>query len=494
VAVVGAPRSGKSTQLRTLLAALALRHTPHEVQFYVLDFGGGTFSGMSDLPHLAGTATRREPDIVRRVLAEVQTILDGREAYFRSAGIDTIDTYRARRAVGRADDGYGDVFLVVDGWSTLRAEFEESELELQQLAARALNYGVHVVATGTRWADFRTAIRDLFGTRLELRLGDPLDSEVDRKLAQNVPASRPGRGLVPSKHHFLAALPRIDSTADAGSLGEGSAKLVEQIAGAWAGPPGPRLRLLPERLDLDELRRQATPTADDARLLLGVDERALAPVALDVDADPHLLVFGDGGSGKSALLRSYAAEVCRTRSSAQAQLVLVDYRRALLGEVPDDYLVQYLANGTQAGPALADLAAYLRGRIPGPDVTAEQLRRREWWTGAEVFVLVDDYDLVATSVGSPLAPLLELLPQARDVGLHLVLTRRSGGAARALFEPVVQSLRDLSSPTMLLSGSREEGPLVGSVRPRAFVAGRGQLVTRTRGVEVVQTAWSAPRS
>ena len=50
VAVVGAPRSGKSALLRTVVAALALTRTPVEVQFYVLDFGGGTFAGVEDLP------------------------------------------------------------------------------------------------------------------------------------------------------------------------------------------------------------------------------------------------------------------------------------------------------------------------------------------------------------------------------------------------------------------------------------------------------------
>ena len=36
------PQSGKSTMLRTLICSLALLHTPEEVQFYCLDFGGGT--------------------------------------------------------------------------------------------------------------------------------------------------------------------------------------------------------------------------------------------------------------------------------------------------------------------------------------------------------------------------------------------------------------------------------------------------------------------
>ncbi|WP_342772567.1 FtsK/SpoIIIE domain-containing protein [Mycetocola tolaasinivorans] len=64
LAIVGGPLSGKSTLARTLVAALSLRHTPLEVQFFVIDFGG-SFSGMRDLPHIAGLATRTEADIVR---------------------------------------------------------------------------------------------------------------------------------------------------------------------------------------------------------------------------------------------------------------------------------------------------------------------------------------------------------------------------------------------------------------------------------------------
>ena len=265
------------------------------------------------------------------------------------------------------------------------------------------------------------------------------------------------------------------------------------------GSPGteaPRLRLLPSWVTVEEVRALQPTRAGDPRpaLLLGVDERSLAPVTLDVHSEPHLLLFGDGGSGKSAALRTYLHEVRRSRGPEQAQVVVVDYRRALLGEVPDDQLLHYLTSSAQAVPALAELAAYLTKRLPGPDATPEQLRNRSWWTGADVFVVVDDYDLVATSHGSPLEPLVELMPQAVDVGLHVVLARRSGGAARALYEPVVQAMRDLSMPAVLLSGSPDEGPLVGAVRPRPALPGRAQYVTRSGGSQVVQLAWSDPVS
>ena len=95
-AVVGGPRSGKSTLLRTIVTSLALTTTPG-VQFYVLDFGGGTFAPLAGLPHVAGVGAV-EPDVVRRIV--VTGIVDRREAYFRAHGIDSIETYRSRAGPG----------------------------------------------------------------------------------------------------------------------------------------------------------------------------------------------------------------------------------------------------------------------------------------------------------------------------------------------------------------------------------------------------------
>jgi len=480
MAIVGGPLSGKSTLLRTAVIALTLTNTPLEVQFYIIDFGGGSFSGLTEHPHISGVATRSEPDVVRRTVAEVTSIVNAREVYFRQNNIDSIQTYRQRRAEGRVDDGYGDIFLVVDGWATLRAEFEALEAQVQAIAARGLTYGIHVVITAGRWLDVRTNIKDLIGTRLELRLGDASDSEIDRKAAVNVPAGTPGRGLSPRKLQMLAALPRIDASGDAATLATGIEDLVARTKQAWTGAPGPKLRLLPELISLDEVR--ALVPAENRSILLGVDEADLAPFGIDPMAEPHLFLYGDADSGKSSMLRAYAHEIMRLYGPKEAKIFVVDYRRALLGEIPKDYLGAYLTAHDMAMNGVSELATFFQSRIPGPDVTPEQLRTRTWWQGAEGFVLVDDYDLVATSQGNPLAALAPLLAQATDLGLHVVITRRTGGAGRAAYDPIIQRMTDLGTTGILLSGSPEEGQLIGKVKAMPAVPGRAQIVSRDRGL------------
>ena len=84
--------------------------------------------------------------------------------------------------------------------------------------------------------------------------------------------------------------------------------------------------------------------------------------------------------------------------------------------------------------------------------------------------------------------LAELLPQARDIGLHVILARSAGGAGRAMFDPVIQRLKEMGSPGMIMSGSADEGQLLGGVRPAQQPAGRGFLVQRRTGSRLVQTA------
>jgi S-DNA-T family DNA segregation ATPase FtsK/SpoIIIE len=125
-------------------------------------------------------------------------------------------------------------------------------------------------------------------------------------------------------------------------------------------------------------------------------------------------------------------------------------------------------------------------------VTQQQLRDRSWWSGPEIYLVIDDYDLVASATGNPLTPLADYLPHAKDIGLHVIVARRSGGAARAMFDPLLARLRELGCMGLMMSASADEGVLLGSVRPSALPPGRGTLVMRAQPDQLIQVAWTDP--
>lgn len=448
VAIVGAPRSGKSTAVRTLVTALAARHSPADVTFYCLDFGGGTLSELADLPHVGAVAGRGDADLCRRTVAVLESLLRGRE--------------------NRADDRYGEVFLVVDGWAQLRQQHETLEGAITALAAAGLGYGIHVVITASRWAELRPALKDQIGTRIELRLGDPADSEMDRRRARTLTHLAPGHGITADGREFAIASPATARTP-------------------WPGQRAPRIELLPAEIDHRDIVAAAP---DRNRIILGLGERELAPVTLDFADQPHLLALGEPGCGKSSLLRLLCREIIRTADPAQAQLEIVDFRRALLGVVETDHLSGYTASPAALTSRVPKLLARLEERMPGDTVTQRQLRERSWWSGPDIYLVIDDYDLVSAATGSPLTPLADLLPHAADLGLHLIVARRSGGAGRAMFDPVLTRMRELGCAGLMMSASPDEGVLLGSVRPAPLPPGRATLITRADGDQLVQLGWT----
>ncbi len=176
------------------MTSLALTHSPREVQFYCLDFGGGTLSGLSGLPHVGGITGRHDLERVNRTINEITSLITRREHLFAQHNIDSMTDFRRRRQQNELpDEPRGDVFLVVDGWNTIKQDFPDLVPVFTLIAGRGLNYGVHLVITANRWSEVVTALRDQLGTRFELRLGDPVDSLINMRAARSVP-KRPEPG------------------------------------------------------------------------------------------------------------------------------------------------------------------------------------------------------------------------------------------------------------------------------------------------------------
>ncbi|MEJ6018944.1 type VII secretion protein EccCa [Corynebacterium sp. H113] len=480
-AIVGAPRSGKTTAARTVVLGLALSTPSTRLQFHVIDFGAGGLADLRSLPHTASVAHRGDHEQLRRTIGHVAGEISRREALYRASGWHSVAAARA--------SGMPDVVVLIDGWPAFRTEHMDLADTVQTIISEGLAVGIHVIVTAHRWTELRPAVRDLIGTRIELRQAEAIDSVVDRKAAKLVPEA-PGRGIVKVANNSCGML-------IAESIPMDTRAVIEACTSRGDVATAP-LELLPTSLSMGELCSRYPDVSPCNRFngagsnrtmptsfAIGLDEENLEPVLFDWETDRHLILLGSTGCGRTTTLQTVMDGILAT--SGDSKCVVLDYRRGLLESVAEDRLAGYAGSSAVATPMIEELAGVLKTRLPGPEVTPSQLKARDWWTGPRIAVVVDDYDLVVTSRSNPLLPLAELIPHASDIGLQLVLARRIGGATRALHDPVMGAAKDNGATAFVMDGTREDGPILG-VTPRAQPPGRGSWVRHGAKPRVIQIA------
>lgn len=502
---VGGPQSGKSTALQTLIVSTAHQHLSTQIQFYCLDFSAGKLMALSDLAHVGMVATRNDDEEVSRTIAEMTALRRRRELLFKKLRIDSMADFRMRKErndPALAEDKHGDAVLVIDGWNVLKTEFEQHVDAIQALAEGGLSYGIHVVVAARRFGDVAPKMKDQLVTKVELKLADSMESEVSRQAADAVPKDMPGRGTLlsgrkgdgefapPEALHFLIALPSATDTGDGARL---SARAITDVKPTIAlintkNPvPAPPVPLLPTKMDRAVFLAAAkhfpgkpTPTAGRRANLvvpLGVGELELAPQYIDFnnDTQTHMVVYSDPDCGKTTALRHVIKTLTEQNSPDDIRLVVADYRRELLGTLPQEF-GQYVSTPKDLTQIILATREGLQSRLPRADVTPKELRERSWWDGPDLIFIVDDIEQVLRN-GDPFLPIIEMLPQGRDLGFHFIAAHRTNGVGRAQFgNNVIAELTRSNAPGILMSGPKEEGAVLGGLKPSPQPPGRGYLV------------------
>ena len=264
---------------------------------------------------------------------------------------------------------------------------------------------MHVALTAHRWTELRPAVRDLLGTRIELRQAEAIDSVIDRKAAKLVPDA-PGRGLSPDGCGVLVA----DS-------GPSDIAEVAAVCRARGDERVPALKMLPARVEWSEI----APAVAGGAVAVGLDESALAPVLFDADRDRHLLIFGPqdrGGPRHCGPIAGLLADADSWSSTTGA----IARRRARrsVGRVRGFACSGEPMVAEPPGRCAGDCQARTSQSGTGPRLV-----------GADIAVVT-----ITTScrVARTADAAGEFIPHAADIGLHMV--RPQGARRRDLHNPV----------------------------------------------------------
>jgi S-DNA-T family DNA segregation ATPase FtsK/SpoIIIE len=200
--IAGATGAGKSVLLQSLIAALAIKHSPMQMQLLLIDFkGGAALAQLSKLPHTVGFVTDLEGRLAERAMTAIKSELRFRKTLFRTAEaqvgskVENISEYR-EKAPERGLPPLPNLLIVIDEFDEMVQSYKDFVSELVRVVKQGRSLGVHLLLASQQPAK---AVTDDIRTQLKffiaLRLGSSEDSRemLKKPDAAFLPTDVPGR-------------------------------------------------------------------------------------------------------------------------------------------------------------------------------------------------------------------------------------------------------------------------------------------------------------
>ena len=250
----GTTGSGKSELLRTLILSFAANHHPHQLNFVLIDYkGGSAFSSLSKLPHVAGFLTNLDGHLADRALIALRSEVNARMRILSEAGriagrnVESLEAYHQLKATNpkAANAVLPRLLIVVDEFSQLKQEVPEFMLGLIEIARLGRSLGVHLLlATQKPGSAITDEIRANMDFKISLRVAGTQDSNeiIGSAEAALLPRGLPGRGLVRVGNEALVQFQTARSTlpheARAQSSGQAVSAFAPSVSSSAAGSAG----------------------------------------------------------------------------------------------------------------------------------------------------------------------------------------------------------------------------------------------------------------
>lgn len=472
--VGGTTGAGKSEFLQSWVMGMAAAYSPDRVSFLFVDYkGGAAFADCLHLPHTVGLVTDLSQHLVRRALTSLRAELHYRE--------HLLNRKKAKDLLGlqREADPEAPPYLViiVDEFAALATEVPEFVDGVVDVAARGRSLGLHLILATQRPAGvIKESLRANTNLRVALRMADEDDATdiLGVPDAAYFDPSIPGRGAAKTGPGRIQGFqtgyaggwttekpqrPQVDIVEMAFGSGAtwdlpaSTTPAVEEDAGpndisrmttnivraaeilSITPPRKPWLAELAMTYDFSLLPNPRT----DERLLLGVaDDPAhqdQPTVFYEPDKDGNMAIYGTGGSGKSAALRSLAISAAVTPRGGPVHVYGIDCGSSGLNMLETLPHVGEIINGDDTERVgrllrwLRDIADERSARFAEVRASTIVEYRKLADSPAEkrIFVLVDGMSAFREAYEySKLSPLwdmfLALATDGRPLGIHLIVT------------------------------------------------------------------------
>lgn len=299
----GAPGTGKTTFLQTLVMSLCTTYKPDEVSIYIMDFGGWNMGLFKDFPHVGGIANDNEGEKIDKLVRLITRELDLRKRKFAELGVGNIQAYK-----DISGEKIPYVVLVLDNFSPVFNLYPNLEDFFITLTREGGNYGVYFVTVTNNVSGLGFRINQNIKNTMALQMSDKSDySSVVGRTEGLEPEKTSGRGLKRGEStplEFQTAVP-IKGTSE----GERATKIRELSAlmnEKWEGTRAKKIPVMPDIIPFGSV--------ESKNIAIGLSSQDIEPVELSTDNSHYIIISGKQQSGKSNMLKIIAKQIKGARN------------------------------------------------------------------------------------------------------------------------------------------------------------------------------------
>lgn len=298
IVVYGAPTTGKTTFLQTLIMSAALNYSPEELNIYVMDFGSLSMRVFASMPHIGGIAEMGQDERIAKLFSLLRDELEYRKKLFAKVGVGSISAYKEMPNAEKLPY----ILLVIDNFNAVLPTYPDLDPFFVTLTQSGASYGIYMAASSAGANGFSYKLKDSINTRYALRLAEDSDySGIVNRTEGLYPENFMGRGLVRGTPplQFQTALPAEGATDN--EISSNIRMIAEQMKKNWTGRSAKKIPEMPETIEYGSI--------DGNEIYLGLSARKVEPVAFDYRSQHYLMISGMPGAGKSNLLKALAHQM-----------------------------------------------------------------------------------------------------------------------------------------------------------------------------------------
>lgn len=415
--VYGAPATGKTTLLQTLVMSLCKTYKPDEVSIYIMDFGGWNMGLFKDFPHVGGIANDNDSEKIEKTVRLLTRELEMRKRKFADCGVGNIRSYRE---ISGEKIPY--IVLVLDNFSPVFNLYPELEDFFVMLTREGGSYGVYFATVTNNITGLGFKINQNIKNTIALQMSDKSDySSIVGTTYGMEPEKNQGRGLVKGEEsplEFQAALP-----AKGMSDGERAAKIrgtAECMNEHWNGDVAKKLPIMPEIIPFGSVKCDG--------IAIGLSSYDTEPVSLSLDNSHYVIISGKAQCGKSNMIKVIANQLEAERNIAY------DPNSALKGLACDN--VEFCREATEFDEKIGGLVAELERRRKA--YQADENARF-----SKIAILIDDIKQCYDAISNETAKRLEAIARiGKGLDVYIIAAGMPGDIAKLCNqgEPLTSSM------------------------------------------------------